>query len=76
MESAQSMPFDAPTCLTEQQSALCRLRWKTGSEPPPFLSTDIAIMELLKAIVDGTAETVPQIAVSKAVAVQIYRLIY
>lgn len=52
------------------------LQWKVGLEPPPFVRTNEWAVMLLKAIVDGTAEAVPTIAISRAVAVQIYRLIF
>ena len=38
--------------------------------------TNAPAVELLKAIADGTASDVPKIAITRAVAVQIYRLIY
>ena len=58
------------------QASLCRLQWKAGSEAPPFLSTNSPAVELLKAIVEGTVDEVPKLNVTRAVAVQIYRLLY
>ena len=70
------MELEDSTFAGDQQPDPCRLQWKVGLEPPPFLSTNIAAVELLKAIVDGAVGEVPKLDVTRAVAVQIYRLLH
>ena len=60
----------------DSASSLSELRWKAGSEVPPFVSSNASVVQLLKDLNDGIIESVPQIVVSEAVAVQVYRLIY
>ena len=53
-----------------------QLCWKGGVEPPPFVSTNSAAIKLLQCLFDGTLDEVPSIAVSEAVALQIYWLVF
>ena len=69
------MEFDGERIGPKWQSSVPELRWKVGSQAPPFVSTNTLVVKLLKDLVDGTIQTLPIIAVSEAVAVQIYRLI-
>ena len=56
-----------------EASALIRIcRWKRGSEPPPFASSNPAAVELLQSILSGTASELPAIDLSESVAIQIY----
>ena len=52
------------------------VRWKKGVEAPPFVPANHAICQLLHDLAVGTVDAVPTIAVSQAVAVQIYFLIF
>ena len=70
------MEFDGERISAESQSSMPELRWKVGSEAPPFVSDNTLVVQMLKDLIDGTIETVPIIVVSEAVAVQIYRLIF
>jgi hypothetical protein len=55
-----TFPGDSPSSMSE----LC---WKVGVEVPPFLSSDVALMQRLKALLDGTASDWPTVAISEAV---------
>lgn len=50
-------------------------RWKIGLETPTLLQSNPAAVELCQSILDGTAVELPPLAVSEAVAVQVYRLV-
>ena len=50
--------------------------WKRGTEPPPFTVVNPAAVTLCLQIVFGAAVDLPEIFVSEAVAVQVYRLVH
>ena len=56
----------------EQPAAFC---WKRGEELPPFVASNSQAVSLCVQIIAGTA-AVPNIVLSEAVAVQIYRLFF
>jgi hypothetical protein len=72
----RAMNFDGETFAADRESSLPELRWKVGTEPPPFLAANTSVIELLIGIHDGTIDAIPAIVVSNAVAVQIYRLLF
>eukprot|EP00966_Prymnesium_polylepis_P205597 4764486-Prymnesium_polylepis.1 len=59
----------------DSPSPVPSLRWKVGLETPLLVSSIPAAVELCRSILDGTAVELPSIAVSEAVAVQVYRLV-
>ena len=52
------------------------MQWKVGYEVPSFVPTNTAAVQLLVDLLDGVADVPSHIAVSEAVAVQIWRLIF
>ena len=75
-EHGHAMDGEPQSFVAEPASSLPELRWKVGFEHPPFLSTNSSVVQLLISIADGTIDAIPSVAVSDAVAVQIYRLIF
>jgi hypothetical protein len=81
---ADGMDVDEEHCPSKQgaarvgeaQSESVQLRWKTGSELPPFVSTNAAAMQLLGGLLAGTVDNTPSIGVSEAVALQTYWLVF
>eukprot|EP00966_Prymnesium_polylepis_P240736 5567104-Prymnesium_polylepis.1 len=76
VDDVRPMVLQDESFPAEAEAAPGHVRWKVGFEPPPFVSANAPAVELLKAIVNGTASYVPRVAVSKAVAVQVFRLIF
>ena len=50
--------------------------WKRGTEPPPFTVVNPAAVTLCLQVISGAAVDLPEIFVSEAVAVQVYRLVH
>ena len=76
LDGTRTIASDIESVGASVLSSVMELRWKVGTETPPFISSNTAVVQLLKNLVDGTVVTAPKIAVSNAVAVQIYNLIY
>ena len=53
---------------------LPNLKWKPGVDVPPFSLANPAAVALCSSILAGTVVNLPHLAVSEAVAVQIYRM--
>ena len=53
------------------------LRWKAGTETPPFSASNLEVIHLLQGLVDGSADPpLASMSVSCAVAVQIWLLVF
>ena len=52
------------------------VQWKSGEELPPFTSGNTHVLSLLRGLCSGTVEPQSALRVSRAVAVQIWLLIF
>ena len=68
--------YDAPGKCAQSMGAVPVFRWKAGAELPPFVPTNPFATSTLLALVNGTIDIVPSVAVSQAVAVQIWCLLF
>jgi hypothetical protein len=68
--------YGAPGYFAQPVGALPVFCWKAGTELPPFVPTNAFAISMLVALADGTIDSVPSVAVSEAVAVQIWCLIF
>ena len=75
-EDVQMQEKEGVTELAGQRCGSYLLHWKAGIELPPFVSSNTAAISALSALYEGTADVVPSLVVSEAVAVQIWRLIF
>eukprot|EP00966_Prymnesium_polylepis_P096782 2242203-Prymnesium_polylepis.1 len=71
----QSIEAECHRVGRDSPSPVGALRWKVGIDLPTLLPSNPAAVELCQSILDGTAVELPPIAVSEAVAVQVYRLV-
>ena len=62
------------TSFDQQQDDLRALIWKRGIQVPPFCLGNAAAVQLCESILAGTIANLPNIIVSEAVAVLIYRM--
>ena len=76
IDEPHSMGVDPQPFVDDSQSSSGELRWKVGAEVPPFVSENTSVVQFLLSIYDGTVDAIPSIVVSKAVAVQIHRLVF
>ena len=73
MDLSRTPPLEGGGASAEAHVPLLMLRWKTGVELPPFITSNAEVINLLQGLLDGSAELSHAVAISQAVAVQFYR---
>ena len=76
MDQTRSPMGEGVSGVPEAERAFPMLRWKTGVEAPPFSKANPEAIHLLMGLANGSAPPPHAIAISKAVAVQIWLLVF
>ena len=74
-EESTAMDIDGASDDAAAAAAIPFPTWIPGKQVPPFVATNGPAVQLCEAIMAGTATGLPELVVSEALAVQIYRLV-
>eukprot|EP00966_Prymnesium_polylepis_P155751 3597556-Prymnesium_polylepis.1 len=73
-DHGRPMNVEEPEAVTQTEQPPPTMRWKRGAELPPLIRENEAAVALVASILSGTIFEWPDIEISEAVAVLIYRL--
>ena len=74
-EESTAMDIDGASDDAAAAAAIPLPTWTPGAQVPPFVATNGPAVQLCEAIMADTATDLPELVVSEALAVQIYRLV-
>lgn len=76
MQQTRPAADEDVACFPWANTAFQTLCWKRGIEPPPFNAADTTLMSMLCGLLDGSAEPPHATAITRAIAVQIWLLVF